>query len=151
MVNPGELSRLEQNNRICHQTQLPDSSLSEQKKLRQVEVSLPQAMTTPRRIEDAAFRNIGAQFDHQQLSTDHPDLTNNIQGHHCPHRHRASLNRVDKSGNIIQALNCSNLRPMERFLLEASTQQQPAVFVEPFAGQPSTSGGCWYSSSTSRK
>jgi hypothetical protein len=167
-INPAESSGVESQNTNCQHRQTPYSDGWKQEQVHYRSFGSQQPMATPGRVKELAIHSVGAQFDHQQLPPSHSDLIKDITiatdyHHYRPtslyhyhqgflnHHHQASLYHVDNSGNIVQAPRYSNLRPTERFLLEASTQQQPAVFVKPFAGQPSTHGGCWHNSSTSRK
>ncbi|ERF68168.1 hypothetical protein EPUS_05249 [Endocarpon pusillum Z07020] len=130
-VDSAELSRIERQNDGSNRGQMQLSSLYEQKNVPHGTAGSQQATITSRWLEGPVLRRIGAQFEDNQLASSAAHITDNSKGGTGRHQHHEStLHRVDISRGTLQASQLSNLHPMERFLLEASSEQ-PTIFAEP--------------------
>ncbi|KAF7502143.1 hypothetical protein GJ744_006979 [Endocarpon pusillum] len=130
---------------------MPHRSPAEQYQVPYGTTDSQQNMMNPNRFDHRALDGIGAQFKGHQPLQDGQKLMDHITrdaGQH--HGHSVSLPRSAMAPGVVQDPRYSNSGPLTRFLLEASTQQPPFL-VDRSNGQPSSRGGYWHPSSTSKK
>ncbi|KAF7511271.1 hypothetical protein GJ744_004836 [Endocarpon pusillum] len=146
-----ELRRIERQNDGSNHGQMQLSSLYVQKNVPHGTAGSQQATITSRRLEDPVLRQIGTQFEDNQLSSSAAHITDNSKGGTGRHQHHQStLHHVDISRGTLQGSQLSNLHPMERFLLETSSEQ-PTIFAESITGRLSTPQGYFRRSSPATK